>query len=122
MTYAGLKSLLYAGVDRDDVRVDRAYAWICAHYDVEENPHFGTASLYYYFMTATKSLKTFGEASLVDSQGQRHDWRQDFLNKIISLQHEEGYWINPNGRYQENVKDLATAYSVIAMKQALQAY
>ncbi len=122
MTYAGLKSLLYAGVDKDDIRVSKAYAWIRSNYSVEENPHFGTSSLYYYFMTATKCLKTFGENSILDSDGNRHDWREDFLNKIISLQHEEGYWVNPDGRYQENIRDLATAYSVIAMKHALQAY
>jgi len=33
-----------------------------------------------------------------------------------------GQWVNSDGRYQENVKDLAAAYSVIAMKHALQAY
>jgi len=122
MTYAGLKSLLYAGLDKDDIRVKKAYDWIRDHYSVDENPHFGTSSLYYYFMTATKSLKTFGENMIVDSQGKQHDWRADFLNKIISLQHEDGYWVNPDGRYQENIKDLATAYSVIAMKHTLQAY
>jgi hypothetical protein len=122
MTYAGLKSLLYAGVVRNDLRVQRAYAWICNHYRVDENPNFGTSSLYYYFMTATKCLKTLGEDTVVDNMGKRHDWREDFLNQIISLQHEEGYWVNPDGRYQENVRDLATAYSVIAMKFALQAY
>jgi len=122
MTYAGLKSLLYAGVDKNDIRVRKAYSWICSHYSVEENPNFGTSSLYYYFMTATKCLKTFGQDAIVDSKGSRHDWREDFLNKIISLQHEEGYWVNADGRYQENIKDLATAYSVIAMKHALQTY
>jgi hypothetical protein len=122
MTYAGLKSLLYAGIDKNDVRVRKAYAWICSNYSVEENPNFGTSSLYYYFMTATKCLKTFGQDSILDSRGKRHDWREDFLNKIVSLQHEEGYWVNSDGRYQENVKDLATAYSVIAMKYALQTY
>jgi squalene-hopene/tetraprenyl-beta-curcumene cyclase len=55
----------------------------------------------------------------LDSKGNMHYWREDFIKKIISLQHEEGYWVNPDGRYQENVKDLATAYSVIAMKHAL---
>jgi hypothetical protein len=122
MTYAGLKSLLYAGIDKNDIRVRKAYDWIRSHYTVEENPNFGTSSLYYYFMTATKCLTTFGGDTIVDSKGNTHYWREDFLNKIISLQHEEGYWINPDGRYQENVKDLATAYSVIAMKHALQTY
>ena len=122
MTYAGLKSLLYAGIDKDDMRVKRAYDWIRSHYSVDENPNFGTSSLYYYFMTATQCLTSFGGDTIVDSQGNTHYWREDFFNKIISLQHEEGYWVNPDGRYQENIKDLATAYSVIAIKHALQTY
>jgi squalene-hopene/tetraprenyl-beta-curcumene cyclase len=56
---------------------------------------------------------------MIDSKGKKHCWREDFIKKIISLQHEEGYWVNPDGRYQENIKDLATAYSVIAIKHAL---
>lgn len=119
MTYAGLKSLLFAGIDKNDIRVRKAYAWICDNYTVEENPKFGTTSLYYYFMTATKCLTAFGGDTVTDGKGKKHYWREDFLKKIISLQHEEGYWVNPDGRYQENIKDLATAYSVIAMKYAL---
>ncbi len=119
MTYAGLKSLLYAGIDKNDIRVKKAYAWIRKNYTVEENPNFGTSSLYYYFMTATKCLAAFGGDTLLDSTGKTHYWREDFIKKMISMQHEEGYWVNPDGRYQENIKDLATAYSVIGMKHAL---
>lgn len=119
MTYAGLKSLLYAGVDKNDIRVKKAYAWICDNYTVKENPKFGTTSLYYYFMTATKCLTAFGGNTVVDGKGKTHYWREDFIKKIVSLQHEDGYWVNPDGRYQENIKDLATAYSVIAIKYSL---
>ena len=119
MTYAGLKSLLLAGIDKKDIRIKRAYAWIRDHYTVNENPKFGTTSLYYYFMTATKCLAVMGGDTLIDTKGKKHYWREDFLKKIISLQHEEGYWVNPNGRYWENIKDLSTAYSVIAIKYAL---
>ena len=119
MTHAGLKSLLLAGVDREDLRVRRAFAWISSHYTLEENPGFGTASLYYYYMTAAKCLAAVGREHITDSKGIRHRWRQELIEKLISLQHEDGYWVNPNGRYWENIKDLATAYSVIAIKSAL---
>jgi len=119
MTFAGLKSLLYAGVDKNDIRVKSAYAWVCENYTVEENPEFGTTSLYYYFMTATKCLTAFGGDVVIDGKGKKHYWREDFIEKIVSLQNEDGYWVNPNGRYQENIKDLATAYSVIAIKYSL---
>lgn len=118
MTYAGVKSLLYARVGRNDIRVQRAVDWIKSHYTLEENPGFGTASLFYYYMTAAKCLDALGEDLLVDHQGEKHFWRKDMLEKLISIQKEDGYWVNENGRYWENIKDLATAYAVIAIKFA----
>src|SRR5262245_7810751 len=38
MTYGGLKSFLYAGVTKDDPRVQGAIKWIRAHYTLDENP------------------------------------------------------------------------------------
>lgn len=119
MTYAGLKSLLFARVGRDDVRVRRAVEWIGQHYTVEENPGFGTTSLYYYYMTAAKCLHELGRTTIRDSDGADRYWRREFIEKLLSLQHEDGYWVNSDGRYWENIKDLATAYAVTAIKFAL---
>lgn len=119
MTYAGVKSLVYARVDRDDIRVTRAVSWIRSHYTLEENPGFGTAALYYYYMTFAKCLDALGEEVIVDDKGTKHYWREDVIKKLISLQHEEGYWVNPDARYWQNIKDLVTAYSIIGMKFAL---
>jgi len=106
MTHAGLKSLLLAGVDREDLRVKRAFEWIHSHYTLDENPEFGTVSLYYYYMTAAKCLAAMGREHIIDSNGIRHQWREELIEKLISLQHEDGYWVNPNGRYMESIKDL----------------
>ncbi len=116
MTYAGVKSLLYARVKTDDIRVQRAVSWIKNHYTLEENPGFGTVSLYYYYMTTAKCLDVLGQDVLVDNKGVNHSWREDMLKKLVSLQKEDGYWVNDNGRYWENIKDLVTAYAVIAIK------
>jgi squalene-hopene/tetraprenyl-beta-curcumene cyclase len=40
MTYAGVKSLIYAGVSKDDKRVQAAWEWIRRNYTVERNPGF----------------------------------------------------------------------------------
>lgn len=118
MTYAGVKSLLHARVTKDDIRVKRAVEWIKNNYTFEENPGFGTVSLYYYLMTASKCLDTLGEKVIVDNKGASHFWREDLIKKLISVQKEEGYWQNESGRYWENIKDLATAYALIAVKFA----
>jgi len=119
MTYAGLKSLLLARVDKEDIRVKKAFSWICSHYTLDENPGFGATSLYYYYMTAAKCLAALGEEVIVDPNGVGYPWREELLKKIISLQYEDGYWVNSDGRYWENIKDLATAYAVIGMKFSL---
>lgn len=119
MTYAGLKSLLHARVGKDDIRVQKAVDWITKNYTLDVNPGFGTTSIYYYYMTFGKTLNVLGEEVLIDSQGQKHFWREDLAKKLLSLQHEDGYWVNQDGRYWENIKTLATAYSIIGMKMAV---
>jgi len=119
MTYAGVKSLLYARVDKDDIRVKKAVSWIRDNYTLEENPGFGQAALYYYYMTFAKCLDALGEEVIVDSSGQRHYWREDIIKKLISLQYEEGYWVHTHARYWHKVKDLVTSYAIISIKFAL---
>jgi len=119
MTYAGVKSLLYARLDREDIRLKQAVKWINNHYTLDENPGFGTTSLYFYYMTFARCLDALGEPYITDKAGVKHNWRKDLLQKLVSLQQEEGFWINADGRYWENIKDLATAYSVIGIKIAL---
>ncbi len=119
MTYAGVKSLLYARVDKDDERVHKAVDWIRSNYTLDFNPGFGTYSLFYYYTTFSKCMAALGEDTLTDALGQEHFWREDLVSKLVSIQKEGGYWQNPSNRYWENVKPLATAYSMIAMKFAL---
>ncbi|NOX59787.1 MAG: terpene cyclase/mutase family protein, partial [Planctomycetes bacterium] len=81
MTYAGLKSLLYARVDRDDIRVKRAAGWIRKHYTLSGNPNMPSdrsrEGLYYYLHTFARALDAWGEEVIVDASAVRHDWRAD---------------------------------------------
>jgi squalene-hopene/tetraprenyl-beta-curcumene cyclase len=115
MTYAGLKSMIYAGVSRDDPRVKAAYEWIRKHYTLEENPGMGAQGLYYYYHTFAKALATLGEAQLVDADGQSHDWRADLAQHLIASQKPDGSWINDNPRWLEGDPNLATAYALLAL-------
>jgi len=69
MTFAGLKSLLFARVDKQDIRVKKAISWICSHYTLDENPGFGTTSLYYYYMTAGLLKKPLNSGIYIISSG-----------------------------------------------------
>src|SRR5579871_6473681 len=61
MTYGGLKSFLYAGVSKDDPRVQGAVNWIRAQYTLEENPGLKKAGLFYYYHTFAKAMDALGE-------------------------------------------------------------
>jgi squalene-hopene/tetraprenyl-beta-curcumene cyclase len=72
MTYAGLKSFLYAGVSKDDPRVKAAIAWVRKHYTVSENPGQKDAGLFYYYHTFAKAMDALGEDPFVDAKGAKH--------------------------------------------------
>ena len=69
MTYAGLKSMIYAGLDRDDPRVKAALTYITQHYTLDENPGLGQQGLYYYYHTFAKTMAVLGEPTLIDAAG-----------------------------------------------------
>lgn len=115
MTYAGLKSFLYAGVRKDDPRVQAALGWLKAHYSLEENPGQGQSGLYYYYHTFGKALAALGEESFVDAGGNKHNWRRDLFEALQKRQRSDGSWSNPNKEFFENNPDLATAYALLAL-------
>lgn len=119
MTYAGLKSFLYANVDKNDPRVQAAYKWITKHYTLDENPGMGTQGLFYSYNTFAKALYAYGEPYIVDSKGEKRNWRKDLAEKIISIQNSDGYWMNENNRWWESDKNLVTAYAIIALENCL---
>ncbi len=116
MTYAGLKSFLYAGVGKEDPRVKAAVDWIKKHYTLEENPGRKQAGLYYYFHTFAKAMDALGDDMFEDAQGQKHDWRQELFDTLKKRQNEDGSWVNATGDvYYENVPELATAFAVLSL-------
>lgn len=121
MTHAGLISLLFAGVDKSDPRVKAAYDWIRDHYTLEENPGAkNNQGLFYYYNAFAKSMYAFGEPTITDSNGVRHNWRSDLTRKLLSLQEKDGSWVNHDSpRWWEGDRNLVTAWSVIALNQVI---
>jgi squalene-hopene/tetraprenyl-beta-curcumene cyclase len=115
MTYAGLKSMIYAGLSRDDPRVKAAYEWIRQHYMLEENPGMGPQGLFYYYHTFAKALFAVGDDQLIDSAGISHDWRAELSDKLIAQQQSDGSWVNSNPRWLEGDPNLVTGYSLLAL-------
>src|SRR5262249_5146553 len=94
MTYAGLKSFLYAGVKKDDPRVQGAINWIRRHYTLDENPGMGQAGLYYYYHTFGKAMAALGEDRFEDAKGKKHDWRKELFEALKKRQRADGSWSN----------------------------
>ncbi len=118
MTYAGLKSMIYAGLSKDDPRVKAATEWIRKFYTVDENPGLGDQGIYYYHQAFAKALDALGEEVLIDAQGKEHRWREDLANALIAKQQSNGSWVNKNSRWMEGDPNLATAYALMALKYA----
>jgi squalene-hopene/tetraprenyl-beta-curcumene cyclase len=115
MTYAGLKSMIYAGVRADDPRVKAAMKWIRQHYDLSSNPGMGQAGLFYYYQTFAKALHASGVGDLIDADGRRHDWRHDLLAALAKRQRADGSWINPADRWMESDPSLVTGYALLTL-------
>ena len=116
MTYAGLKSMIYAGVDKDDQRVKAATEWIRKHYDLKSNPGMGATGLYYYFHTFAKTMDALGQDEFVDADGAKHDWKAELVAELASRQAKDGSWANTAAeRWLEGEAALATSYSLLAL-------
>jgi squalene-hopene/tetraprenyl-beta-curcumene cyclase len=119
MTYAGLKSMLYAGLKKDDARVKAASDWIARFYTLDENPGLGEQGLYYYLHTAARTFKALGEDHFTDAKGQKHNWRVEVSKKVMELQKPNGSWINSADRWYEGNPDIVTAYCLVTLSTCL---
>jgi squalene-hopene/tetraprenyl-beta-curcumene cyclase len=115
MTYAGLKSMIYAGVGPDDKRVQAALKWIQKNYDLKSNPGQGDNGLYYYYHTFAKALDTLDQKEITDADGTKHDWRAELVEALAQQQRPDGAWVNKNGRFLESDANLVTAYALLAL-------
>jgi squalene-hopene/tetraprenyl-beta-curcumene cyclase len=118
MTYAGIKSMIYCGVDKNDPRIKTAYAWIKDHYTVDANPGMPGLrkgwGLYYYYQTMAKTLDVLGVDEVVDSKGQRHDWRKDITEALAKRQQPDGSW-RGDPHWLESDPNLDTGYALMAL-------
>jgi len=116
MTYAGLKSMIYAGLSSDDPRVLAAMNFIRKHYSLKDNPGMGQAGLFYYYHTFAKALDAANLEIIDDAEGTPHSWRQELTGQILSMQQSDGSWVNSeNDRWMEGDRQLVTAYALLAL-------
>jgi squalene-hopene/tetraprenyl-beta-curcumene cyclase len=120
MTYAGMLSLLYAEVGKEDPRIKAALEWLQRNYTLEENPGMDEQGLYYYYHLMTKSLTAAGVSQLELSDGRKVDWRREVATRLINLQKGDGHWLNGTGRWMENDPVLVTSYCLLSLEMIYQ--
>jgi len=116
MTYAGLKSMIYAGLTSTDPRVKAASDWIRRNYTLSENPGLGQQGLFYYYDTFAKTLAVLKIDDFDDAQGRKHDWRKELADQLFALQQPNGNWVNLKERWLEGDPNLSTAFALLALK------
>jgi len=115
MTYALLKSYIFCGLPTDDARVRAAYDWIAEHYTVDENPGIGQMGLFYYYLSMARALDAFGAKTVKTTDGREHNWRAELAAKLISMQNDDGSWVNPEDRWVESDPTLVTGYAITVL-------
>lgn len=124
MSYAGLKSLIYAGLTKDDARVRAAWAWINQNFTLEENvglaaakPEAAKSGLLYGWLSMGRALRAYGEPTLKAPDGKTTDWRVALIEKAAAEQKPDGSFVGFAAVMEDNPV-LATSYVVLALQEA----
>ena len=105
---------------KDDPRVKAAWDWIGKNFTVDENPGLREGNpdqakngLYYYYLTMARALNAYDEPTVSN-----HDWRVALIDKLSSLQKEDGSFAGEK-RWMEDNPVLITSYVAIALEETL---
>jgi squalene-hopene/tetraprenyl-beta-curcumene cyclase len=129
MSYALLKSFVFAGLPKDDPRMKACWEWLKKHYTLDVNPGFESLrepsapyqGLFYYFHTMAVALDLYGEETIVDPQGKSHPGRKELCGRLVGLQSKtDGSWKNENSpRWWESNPLLASSYAMVSLDAAM---
>ena len=121
ISYAGLMSFIYAGLDANDPRVKAVIEWLSTNFTLDENPGLGAEGKFYYYHTMAKALAAAKIDLLKLKDGKVIDWRAELGKKLLNIQAGDGSWTNSDaGRWMESDDVLVTAYTLLALARVHQ--
>ena len=116
MTYAGLKSMIYAGLTRrrpaGQGRPDLHHQALHARREPRPGPAGPLLLLPYLRQGAWPCSAS---PTLTDASGKVHDWRAELVAALAKRQNPDGSWVNPADRFMEGDPNLVTAYGLLAL-------
>lgn len=116
ISYAGMLSYIYAGLEKNDPRVVAVLDWLKGNYTLDENPGMKDAGLFFYYHTMAKALRAYGAETIQLHTGKEVDWAGDLALRLMQLQQRDGSWVNTNARWWEKEPCLVTCYSVLSLE------
>jgi len=124
LTYAGFKSMLHAGMKRDDPRVMGAFKWIRRYWRLDSNPNLpkkqSQQGLFYYYHVFAKALRAWGKPEITDAKGVKHNWRHELIDALAKRAGKNGSWTNAkSSRWNEGNPVLATCFAVLSLQETL---
>ncbi|MGC8553014.1 MAG: M56 family metallopeptidase [Phycisphaerae bacterium] len=121
LSYAQLKSLVYARLTPGDLRVRRLRRWLASHYTLRCNPAEGGArGQFYYYLVFARILAASHTKTFTGASGQVHDWRNDLLTQLADMQRPDGSWVNTRAAaWLEGRPVMVTTYAVLAIERAM---
>ena len=143
MTHAGFMAFILHQMDPKDPRMVAALEWIRNNYTLDQNPGMVNEAAtkkderyqgyFYYLHLFARSLRAWtdmpgrsgdpqaGKTLITTPDGKTHDWANEVIEKVVSLQNENGTWFNTqHDRWMEGDRHLATAYALLALRSASQ--
>jgi len=125
MTYAGLLSMIYADLTRDDHRVKSAFDWATRHWTLDENPGVGASGRFFYYHVMSRALNAFGADVIPVKDRGGVNWRAEYVSKVVAAQRagdtpDQGFWVNKeSNRFWEGDPVLVTSYCILGLESAL---
>ncbi len=121
-TADGLRTLLRAGLTREDAPVRLAAEWLALHFTVTKNPNFSDTirvpfdrGIYFYYLASlADALASYGQVPLT-AGAETLDWPRDIVLRLAVLQGEDGAWRNQESVMNEDDPVIATAFALIAL-------
>ena len=126
ISYVGWKSMLYAGVTKNDPRVKSLYAWFRRYWTLDANPNMPKSrsqeGMYFYYLVFAKALKAWKIDEVADRKDPnlKHNWRAELVDALGKRVNKNGSFLNATAsRWEEGNPILTTCYAVQALETAV---